>query len=449
MTNCDFSENLGGAWFINNNALSVTKCDFNVGNTSYSSTTYFETYGLYLESCTGYQVEENIFHDGLLGMVVYNSGQNENEIYFNDFYNLSENSFSTGLVAIGVNAKITAPTSGLQFMCNKFTNTSYALGIPIGSIPTINGNVTVTKSYIRVNQGWDVTNNCVKAANNVFCYTPPIASQGDFYVYSSAYNYKYYSKYNGTADRSELVKYNSDVIDASYSGIFTTRTQECPSNLDDGLLLLSGFTGISELNEEEIRINDEIEDLTANINETALMIAAQTANQNNAGSVHNLLMAASPYLSDTILSVFLNNANVSEYSRATIMVANSPLPTSVKSEIFESELSDELKAYINQFQDGVNLLEQKYLRLESIKEAKQQLYDNVCLAAIQLDTTAYFNQTIELLELSNDIHAKECLANLYVHNFEYDKALDIYESLINIAEMDNNTLLFNNSKIQK
>jgi len=77
------------------------------------------------------------------------------------------------------------------------------------------------------------------------------------------------------------------------------------------------------------------------------------------------------------------------------------------------------------------------------------LYDKVCLAAIQLDTTAYFNQTIELLELSNDIHAKECLANLYVHNFEYDKALDIYESLINIAEMDNNTLLFNNSKIQK
>jgi len=94
LTECDFGENLGGAWFINNNALSVTKCDFNVGNTSYYSTTYFETYGLYIESCTGYQIEENVFHDGLLGMVVFNSGYANNRIYKNDFYNINLDTYS-------------------------------------------------------------------------------------------------------------------------------------------------------------------------------------------------------------------------------------------------------------------------------------------------------------------------------------------------------------------
>ena len=451
LTECDFSENLGGAWFVNNNSLSVTKCDFNVGNTSYYSSTYFETYGLYLESCTGYQIEENVFHDGLLGMVVFNSGYANNRIYKNDFYNINLDTYSSAVVAIGYNAVNRDIINGLQFICNDFNFTIYAIAILGGEINTINGSVNIPISNICKYQGYDVTNLLHVSSDNTF-WLHGLSGEHDFSLNTTTQMgcYRYNGAYDNLLDRdANINSFNGTEVSRHYYGTFTTREQECPSNLNSGLLLLSGFSGIGELNDEEVIINSEIEELTENINETALLIAAQTATQNNVSSVHSMLMSASPYLSDTVLSVYLNNANVSEYSRAAVMVANSPLPASVKSEIDDSELSDELKEYINQFQDGVNLLEQKYLRLESIQGAKQQLYDNLSLAAIRLDTTEYFNQVIELLELSNDTHAKECLANIYVYKNEYDRALVIYESLMQIAETKNNTVLFNSSKIQK
>ncbi|MFO7879315.1 MAG: hypothetical protein R6V52_04695 [Bacteroidales bacterium] len=85
----DFSENLRGAWIINSNALQFTRNDIDVYYGQGSGFFANNSFGLYLEACTGYQVEENLFRDGRLGLIVFNSGVAENEIYLNDFENLT------------------------------------------------------------------------------------------------------------------------------------------------------------------------------------------------------------------------------------------------------------------------------------------------------------------------------------------------------------------------
>ncbi|MCD4747225.1 MAG: T9SS type A sorting domain-containing protein [Bacteroidales bacterium] len=74
--------------------------------------------GLYLETCTGYSIEENIFGNNAqdltsLGIQILNSGSAYNEIYNNTFENLN-----TGISAAGENR---GPTGeGLCVKCNDF-----------------------------------------------------------------------------------------------------------------------------------------------------------------------------------------------------------------------------------------------------------------------------------------------------------------------------------------
>ena len=79
-------------------------------------------YGLYLNGCTGYKVENNLFNTSdagtqiVLGTVVFNSGDLPNEIYRNQYENLYVN-----ILAEGDNR---GPNSedGLQLKCNEFFN---------------------------------------------------------------------------------------------------------------------------------------------------------------------------------------------------------------------------------------------------------------------------------------------------------------------------------------
>ncbi|MBN2777609.1 MAG: S8 family serine peptidase, partial [Bacteroidales bacterium] len=82
----------------------------------------FITTGVFTESCTSYQIEENEFIGihGLnnFGLVVRNSGTASNEIYKNTFTNLYVACEAQG------NNGIRELKGGLQFICNEFNSTS-------------------------------------------------------------------------------------------------------------------------------------------------------------------------------------------------------------------------------------------------------------------------------------------------------------------------------------
>ncbi|MBU0765286.1 MAG: right-handed parallel beta-helix repeat-containing protein [Bacteroidetes bacterium] len=102
--------------FINNN------CGILLGHTYYAKIknnsftgplSRMETYGLYMEACTGYKVENNSFTGGDYGIYIKNSGSNSNEIYKNTI-----SSQEIGIMLEGDNRN-------LQLRCNIFDDIDY------------------------------------------------------------------------------------------------------------------------------------------------------------------------------------------------------------------------------------------------------------------------------------------------------------------------------------
>ena len=117
-----FSDNGTGVIINGNHFATVTRCDFDMQN---SPVIVSARYGLYLNNCTGYHVEENSFRklsapsvsDNIVtkGIMVTNSGNRSNQLHRNDITNLSY-----GVYASGNN-------SALQMTCNSFLNNLYGI----------------------------------------------------------------------------------------------------------------------------------------------------------------------------------------------------------------------------------------------------------------------------------------------------------------------------------
>jgi len=87
----EFNNVYHGIHLLNTDYAVVTRCDFDISNTdpaAASSSTLYDAYGIYLDGCDAYRIEENTFdkynaQQGIRGIVVDNSGINNNEIYKN------------------------------------------------------------------------------------------------------------------------------------------------------------------------------------------------------------------------------------------------------------------------------------------------------------------------------------------------------------------------------
>ena len=122
-----FSNNVTGVRINGNNFATVTRNDFNLQNRPSNS----NNIGLYLNNCSGYQVEGNRFHRASLphqlistGIRVHNSGTSDNNIYRNIFDTLSY-----GIYVSGTNGN---SAGGLQMLCGDFSGNSTDIYLSAG-----------------------------------------------------------------------------------------------------------------------------------------------------------------------------------------------------------------------------------------------------------------------------------------------------------------------------
>jgi hypothetical protein len=170
-----FTNTLKGVYVAGINDIFITYSDF---ETHPDASASLQSYGLYLEGCTGYTIEENDFHNDQpdqkgIGMVIYNSGSDPNEVYLNTFDNLEY-----AAIAQGYNA---GNTTGLQFLCNHFNDCTMDI-VVTGSSP-IDGSPGIAP-----NQGWFSTNPYYMAGNVFFYNSIPedfddIYNEGRFITY--------------------------------------------------------------------------------------------------------------------------------------------------------------------------------------------------------------------------------------------------------------------------
>lgn len=116
-----FINNATGIRINGNHFVTITRNDFDLQNIPTSGITNI---GLLLCNSTGYKVEDNRFHRAVInpyitpcGILVEQSGRENNNIYLNSFDTLYE-----GLYISGINGDV---SGGLQMTCNEFLGNRY------------------------------------------------------------------------------------------------------------------------------------------------------------------------------------------------------------------------------------------------------------------------------------------------------------------------------------
>ncbi len=397
-----FSNNKAGAWF-RSKSPTVINSNFNLIADD-GTLDLFDSFGLYLSGCTGYHIEGNSYYNGLLGLQIYNSGPYPNEIYRNTFSNPSYNGLALGIVAVG-NNRNKYTKDGLTFICNEFSNTDYAISVLGGNLSSFSTNFVETD--IAFDQGV-LSGSTYKIPKNDFCSTSS-TGEHDFLFNNDVLDLGSYSYYDNLSN-PELISYDPNKIDREPG--LTGNTCPDQTNL---ALSLNKDTDLSTINEIENSAEQEIIEATYDINELSLLISAQSANTSNEAYVYEELMNGAPYLSDTVLLTFMNNDQVSELSRTSVLRANSPLPLKVNEELSNASLSTELINYLNQFQNGVNALEALENNLQNIRSGKQKHIFSMQRDIMNIPDSIDVNAYMQALEADNSIFAKQSLFALHMN----------------------------------
>jgi len=286
-----------------------------------------QPYGLYLDGCDGYAVEENTFSNADnpnnfdYGIIVNASGTNANEIKQNHFDHLRY-----GIQAQDVN-------DGLQLKCNTFAaNTiSYAdISVVRGSIAPQQGACTASETTL---PGNEFSHTCGGAQ----------VLLGDLMTVPVDYNTR-------TAPAVEMPV--TGCYDAANFTIWPCTVGTGAACPPPGP---GGPGGHMRIREQMSGTAEKISVLGGLVDGGNNPMFYDRIAEGNDVSVRELLTGNGGYLSDGVLLAFVANAGF--FSATTIrevIVQNSPLTTNVRAQVDKLSLPEEARAAINAAQIGVS-----------------------------------------------------------------------------------------------
>jgi len=334
------------------------------------------SYGLYLDNCSGYKVENNNFttsFGGHVGVYVNNSGTAANEVYRNTFSNLVVGSQSAQVNGNGVGSTLSGV--GLIFKCNQYEN-----------IPDYD--ILVSSGRIKALQGL-CTPNLLAPANNQFSYT----ASGDFWMQSAptvldAVTYQYNALQNGfnLEPRPFPFRNSTNTFPTACPGLITFNpATSCPKRvlrtraqltaaLSGMRITLDSLTGLIDAGSTQTLLN---------------LIATQSG-----GNVKNALLAASPYLTDDVLLAYLAT-HPSNGHLQQILLANSPLSEAVAAYLATMNVPKGIKNQINNAQTGESAMELLQQEI-SVYQSELQRTENDLIRELLFDEVT--NDGFKLVE---------------------------------------------------
>jgi len=358
--NCRFENNYRGLYLGGISNARITSNLFKIG----APFTENGGYGMYLDACTGYWIEDNDFtHDFEgrkgVGIVVNNSGTAPNQIYRNRFVSLE-----MGVSAQGNNRNPVTGT-GLQILCNDFIDTDSDILIT---------NPDRLRSFgIAAHQGAD-SPNPQHMAGNLF-YIPNPIPDGDFDdINNEGENIIYFAPeiFDEKYRRLIPVDYTENTVTVKRVDVSDAWTYNdgCPCRLEYG-----GGGHAEEMKQQMAESRQQADAIQETLN--LLIDAGNTGSLHwdvymstspEAMQVYQQLMTVSPYLSDTVLSAAILKEDVLvDAMLRDIMVAN---PHTAKSDALMEKLDqrwmplpDYMKAQILQGKNLVSVKEQAESRL--------------------------------------------------------------------------------------
>lgn len=303
--NCHFINNSKGIYNLGINFQTYVNNEFRVGLN-------FKDYGMYLEDCTDYTVQQNDFINDNIpdypshGIIDYFSVPNHNNNLIRK--NTFQNFFGSAIWAGGFHNDGNFNSVGLQIQCNEYTSNVYDEYTPDVGLGSGQG--------IAYPQGGNTSNS---AANNSFI-TSCTVTDGELYDESvpnvNTYRYNHCPGYPFTPT----------------GGCFTSGWV-FPSNIvfpfdptQDCLSLFRLGSRDDKRSELENNKNQELL-LKQIINGGNKSVLINSINSSNTSQAMSMLRAASPYVSDDVLSLAIRSGIFPDDSLNTLLELNSPLPS--------------------------------------------------------------------------------------------------------------------------
>ena len=310
-------------------------------------------YGLYLEHCFDYRVEQNHFHSSSqpkaversLGIVVRNSHEGNEELYFNKF-----DQFAVGIEPLDQNRVNQSGKvyQGLQIRCNIFNDCIWDIAV----LPSVPGNVPPPVLYgIAAYQGlvpppvytYDLGGNTFTDINYNGLELNYLNFEGSGFPDMSNVTYWYHNNEN---QYPRLVP-NKRTAEPKFQ-IHTVGTLSydpelsCPSKINGGGGSSKSLL-LAEKNEEQVQVQNSLNELENTVDggsTTQMEGTVATTTDQNAWSAYQRLMNEQGYLSDEVLKgVSEKEDGLSKAMVRNVLVAN---PASAKSADVQEKLDNRL-----------------------------------------------------------------------------------------------------------
>jgi hypothetical protein len=392
-------------------------------------------YGLYLNACTGYKVQENNFvkqyigtwdisrYPAFIGIDVNNSGIDPNEIYNNSFHQIG-----IGILAQRIN-RSSDGTTGLCLKCNEFDTTIYDQAITYTNPPYLTWGICEYQG----SPSYDTS-----LANNTFSFNhylfPSKYPVNDIYDMGGWIDYYYPTKYpyyhradplyrtSNVYPQAENFTYNKDV--------------SCPSKLNNGQ------PNPGQMKSELLKETNQVSTLNAQL--TSLVDGGNTDSTNSviyfsippdSLQLKTNLLNVSPYLSDTVMeSAIVKESVLPNNMISDILVAN---PQSAKSDNVMGELNtrsipmpDSLMNDILSGQDTTGAKENLESQLSEDQQKESYLFYDL-VRFYKQDTIDSWAQDslITLLQNTNTLFATYMLAFEYLTMGEYNNVTQVLNNI--------------------
>ena len=430
------------------NGISDAKVSFNNFNVPVSGNTdgeYKYAYGLYLDMCHNYEVEENNFYseldpllkEGSFGVLVNNRHGEVSRIYNNTFDN-----FYVATEAIGQN-KNEDPIDkiGLEFRCNNYSNNKYDVFVT----PDYNNPGPVVG--IAEFQGDDGTGTD-NPAGNLFGNDSPVLESN----YKNKGDFLFYIHHKKSSNpRVVPIKYsNIDLheADASYNPELSCPPQSTGGGGgdDDEIKIALLKTTAESSSNEVIQIDNQLATLVDGGNTEQMENDVVLTDDADAWMKYQELMANAGYLSNEVLDeVSKKETGFNKAMVRNILVAN---PQAAKSEKVQENLdnrSDQLPDYMrDQIDMGLTKMSSKEY-LELVKATHQTRHDQATDQLVSLlKSDTINNRSSEIVDaLSNsDIVAFDYKLVAYYDAQNQNNLADMLLEIINGYSLSDNQQQF-------
>ncbi|RLD57067.1 MAG: hypothetical protein DRJ05_10300, partial [Bacteroidetes bacterium] len=390
--------------------------------------------GIYLDGCTGYQIEDNEFYGNYwpqtlpsntkIGLYIKDSGEEDNEIYNNSFNNLN-----LAIVAEGINR---GGKTGLVIKCNDMFDNGNDIFV------ITNPDATGPLSYegIKYMQGASSTQTEDLAGNTFTDWFDGTPAWGE-YLWNYKNDIDHFDYFHHLAQTNPLThpledNYTDVTITLDEINIPFIKSTACPSHIG------GGGTSQSRMSTAETNISTydtQLADLTDGGDTDGTNDSITFSLPSEGLALRDQLLDNSPYLSDTVMQSAIAKEDVLPNAMLRdVLVAN---PQSAKSdEIMDAadSRSDPMPGYmLNEIMEGLDEVGAKELL-----ESKVGHWNNEYKRAFNDLARAYFadtlntdprNSLIALLENEDELQCKYSLAMTWLDKRDTTVAIDIIDGI--------------------